>query len=148
MPVEWILCVLVWKRIHFDVFRPSVHTNSLRVFIGIASIWKRSGKWIKTKMHLVSIDISYYFGRSKTVKKKQTNKQNEYDDRKYRRRVCLLHSHRVQLKSQRAILIIFERVSVDSRKIIETVVWTRIDRCVFDDNENAYDRTLLKTRFY
>ena len=44
--------------------------------------------------------------------------------------------------------IIFERVSVDSRKSIETVVWTRIDRCVFDDNENAYDRPLLKTRFY
>ena len=34
----------------------------------------------------------------------------------------------------------FHRISVtvDSRKRIKTVVWTRIHRCVFDDNENAY----------
>ena len=34
--------------------------------------------------------------------------------------------------------IVFERFSVDSRKRVKTVVWTRIDRCVFYDNENAY----------
>ena len=35
--------------------------------------------------------------------------------------------------------IVLERFSVGSRKRIKTVVWTRIvDRCVFDDNENAY----------
>ena len=28
--------------------------------------------------------------------------------------------------------------SLDSRKRFKTVVWTRNDRCVFDDNENAY----------
>ena len=34
----------------------------------------------------------------------------------------------------------FHRISVtvDSLKRIKTVVWTRIHRCVFDDNENAY----------
>ena len=30
---------------------------------------------------------------------------------------------------------VFERFSADSRKRIKTVVWTRIDRCVFDDNK-------------
>ena len=34
--------------------------------------------------------------------------------------------------------IAFERFSVDSRKRIKTVVWTQIDRCDFDDNENSY----------
>ena len=40
---------------------------------------------------------------------------------------------------------------VDSRKRIKTLVWTRIDRCVFDDEENAFfwknisvDRVLLQ----
>ena len=32
----------------------------------------------------------------------------------------------------------FYRFSVDSRKRIKTVVWTQIDRCDFDDNENSY----------
>ena len=32
----------------------------------------------------------------------------------------------------------FYRFSVDSRKRIKTVVWTQIDRCFFDDNENSY----------
>ena len=31
---------------------------------------------------------------------------------------------------------VFERFCVDGRKRIKTVVWTRIDGCVFDDNEN------------
>ena len=33
--------------------------------------------------------------------------------------------------------IVFERFGVDSRKRVKTLVWTRIDRCVFDDNKNA-----------
>ena len=33
--------------------------------------------------------------------------------------------------------MVLERFSVDSRKRIKKVVWTRIDWCVFDDNENA-----------
>ena len=38
--------------------------------------------------------------------------------------------------------IVFERFSVGSQKRIKTVVWTRIDRCVFYDNEK---RILFKT---
>ena len=34
--------------------------------------------------------------------------------------------------------IVFECFSVDRWKSIRPVVWTRIDWCVFDDNENAY----------
>jgi len=32
----------------------------------------------------------------------------------------------------------FECFSVDIRKRIKTVEWTRMDRCFFDDNGNAY----------
>ena len=35
------------------------------------------------------------------------------------------------------VQFVVERFSVDSRKRSKTVVWTRIDRCVVDDNENA-----------
>ena len=31
-----------------------------------------------------------------------------------------------------------ERFSMDSRKRFKTVVWTPIDWCVFDDNEDSY----------
>ena len=41
--------------------------------------------------------------------------------------------------------IVFERFSVDGRKRIKTVVWTRIDGCVFDDNENELVWTGSKT---
>ena len=34
--------------------------------------------------------------------------------------------------------IVFERFSVDSRKRVKTVEWTRIDECFLDDNENAF----------
>ena len=72
----------VWKRVHFDAFKPSVHTNTLSVFIKNASILKRSRKRIKTKTHT-------------------------------------------------------HHISLDSWKHFKTVVWTRNDRCVFHDNENA-----------
>ena len=51
------LMCFFWKRIHFDEFRPSVHTNALSVFIEKASIWKRSWKWIKTKTHTYRISV-------------------------------------------------------------------------------------------
>ena len=51
------LMCFVCKRIHFDEFRPSVHTNALSVFIENASIWKRSWKWIKTKTHKSRISV-------------------------------------------------------------------------------------------
>jgi len=52
--------------------------------------------------------------------------------------VSFEHADRVHLGPQRAILSgVFERFGVDSRKRTKTLVWTEIDRCVFDDNENA-----------
>ena len=52
--------------------------------------------------------------------------------------VCFEHADRVHLGPQRAILSgVFERFGVDCRKRTKTLVWTQIDRCVFDDNENA-----------
>ena len=52
--------------------------------------------------------------------------------------VCFEHADSDQLAPQRAILSgVFERFGVDSRKHTKTLVWTQIDRCVFDDNENA-----------
>ena len=47
----------VWKRVHFDAFKPSVHTNTLSVFIKNASILKRSWKRIKTKTHTHHISL-------------------------------------------------------------------------------------------
>ena len=40
---------------------------------------------------------------------------------------------------------VFERFCVDGRKRIKTVVWTRIDGCFFDDNENELVWTGCKT---
>ena len=63
--------------------------------------------------------------------------QNENDDRKIASvfvrsvRIEFNFGHNVQFYR-------FERFSVESRKRIETVGWTRIDRCVFDENGNAY----------
>ena len=51
--------------------------------------------------------------------------------------VYLEHARRVQLSPQRAILR-FPASSVDTKKCIKTVVWTRIDRRFFDEKENAY----------
>ena len=46
------------------------------------------------------------------------------------------------------ISIIFERFRVDCQKRIQTVVWTRIDRCVFDGNENALVWSGLKSMMF
>ena len=53
-------------------------------------------------------------------------------------RVCLKLAHRVQTYVTTCNSIVFERFCVDSPKSIKTVAWTRIDRCIIDDNENAY----------
>ena len=51
------------------------------------------------------------------------------DDQKYHRLVsCSMRMYSVQLRSQRAILLVFERSGVDSRKRIKAVAWSRIDR--------------------
>ena len=49
--------------------------------------------------------------------------------------VCSMHielNFRLNVQS-----IVFECFSLDNQKRIKTVVRTRIDRCVFHDNENA-----------
>ena len=93
-------------------------------------ILKLSWKWIETKTHTYRIKVDGQKGR---------NASN--DDRKYLGCVSLKHSRiltYVLTYVTKCNSIVFERFSVDSRKRIKTVVWTRIDRCVFDDNENAY----------
>ena len=45
---------------------------------------------------------------------------------------------RIGINLRHNVQFVVERFSVDSRKRSKTVVWTRIDRCVVDDNENAY----------
>ena len=47
---------------------------------------------------------------------------------------------RIGFSLRHNVQFVVERYSVDSRKRSKTVVWTRIDRCVVDDNENAYFR--------
>ena len=57
-------------------------------------------------------------------------------------------AHRMQLISQRAIPLCFEhfRVDRDSWKHIKTVMWTRIDRCVLDDNDDTFENALELAR--
>ena len=43
----------------------------------------------------------------------------------------------VQLNVTTCNSIVFKHFSVDSRKRIKMVVWTQIDGCVFNDNENV-----------
>ena len=53
------------KTLTFHVLRPSVHTNTLSIFIENASIWKRSWMWNKTKTHTCCINVDGW-KRSKT----------------------------------------------------------------------------------
>ena len=70
--------------------------------------------------------------------KRSKTHQRENDNRKYRRRVCLQHAHRVQRTSQRGNSIVFESFSVDSRKRIKTVLGVDAKRStIFDENENV-----------
>ena len=58
----------------------------------------------------------------------------ENHDQEYRRRVfvaCAESSAYIKTCNS----IVFKRFSVENRKRIKTVVRTRIDRCVFDDND-------------
>ena len=127
------------KRVHVDTFRPYVHTNTLSVFIENSSMWKRSWKWIKTKTHTHRIVWKVKNGR---VKKRRRHVQA----RVWSMRIVFYHVTTCNS-------IVFERFSVDSRKRIKTVLWTRIHRCIFYNNENAYfskrisaDRDLVNIR--
>ena len=96
------------------------------------SIWKRTWKWIKTKCGYI---VSAW-------KVKNESKWKRWP-KIWQARVfvaCAWSSTYVPTKSW----IVFERFSVDSRKRIKTVVWTRVDRCVFHDERK---RILLKTHY-
>ena len=69
--------------------------------------------------------LSYWCGQSKTLTETIAGPC-----------VCSMHIG-VQLNVTTCNSIVFNHFSVDSRKRIKTVVWTRIDGCVFNDNENA-----------
>ena len=69
----------------------------------------------------------YWRGRSKTH-------QNENDDQK--NAGAFFCSMRLEFSLRHSVQ--FYRFSVDSGKRTKTVVWTQIDRCVFDVNENSY----------
>ena len=122
--------VFVWKRIHFDALRSTVHTNTLSVHRK-RMILKLSWKWIETKTHTYRIKVDGR-KRSKCIKRWQKISW-------VRVFVAFAYSSTYLTKCNS---IVFERFSVESRKRIKAVVWTRIDRCIFDDNEKCI---LLKT---
>ena len=53
-------------------------------------------------------------------------------------RVCSMHIEFNLRHKSTGNSVVFECSSVVFRRRIKTVVCLRIDRCVFDDNENAY----------
>ena len=89
-----------------------------------ASIWKCSLKWIETKTHIV---LGLAVEKRTKIKTMTENIAG----------VCACRM-RIGFSLRRNVQFVVERYSVDSRKRSKTVVWTRIDRCVVDDNENAY----------
>ena len=126
----WLLCqygtkalsTLMRFRFHkwFRCARPFVHTNTPSVFIESASIcWKRSWKWIKTKMRIHAYRISVD-GR-KPIKIK-TMTENITGVCVCSMRIEFNYRHNVQFYR-----FIWKR--------IETVVWTRINWC---DLKNVY----------
>ena len=86
-------------------------------------IWKRCCKWIKTKTHTCCISVE---GRKRIKMKTITNNNAG----------AFFCSMRIEFSLRHSVQ--FYRFSVDSGKRTKTVVWTQIDRCVFDVNENSY----------
>ena len=123
---KWLVCV--WGPVYTNASSfenayismrfglPSI-PNTLSVFIENASIWKRSWKWIKRKTHTFRISV----------------------DGRWSIAGACVFSMRIEFCLRRNVqLYLFRTFNVDSRKRIKMVVWTRIDRCVFNGNENAY----------
>ena len=103
---------------------PSVHTTLIRCFY-------RERIDLKAFLKVDQIEnvlISYWCGRSKTH-------QNESTDKIAGACVCCM---RLRTYDRTYNSVFFKRFSVNRRKRVKTVAWTRIERCVFDDNENAY----------
>ena len=119
-------CVFVWKSIHFDLLRPSVHNNTPCIYIESSWIWKSSWKSTKNKAHTYRISVG---GRKRIEMNKMTKNSA----------VACFCRMRIELNQYVTTCksILFRRLSVDSRKRIKTIVWTRNDRWVFDKDEWA-----------
>ena len=92
--------------------RPSVHDNTLSVFIENSSMWKRSWRWIKTKTHTC--------GRSKTLQARVF--------------IARAQSSTYVATCNSIVWNVLEWTLENAWKL----KCTRIDRCVFGDKENAY----------
>ena len=90
---------------------------------------KRSWKWIKTKTHRYRISAD---GRKRIKMKTMTSYVPRASSNIAGACVCNM---RIVFNLRNNVQIY--RFSVHSRKRIKTVVWTRIDRCAFDENENG-----------
>lgn len=75
------LRVFVWKCLHFDKFRPSVHTNMLSVSIENASVWKMHLRSGAKQIHICIVWVWTVENSQKRIKMKSMTK-------KYHRRVC------------------------------------------------------------
>ena len=114
------------KHIHSDAFRPFVHTNTLSVYIDNPSIWKHTWQRIKTKFIHVGL-VQAVENASKWKRCPKVSQARLFV-------ACAESSTYVTTRDA----IVFLRFCLDSRKRIKSVVWTRIDLCVFDDNESEY----------
>ena len=132
----WVLCVWKTPTLSVPVYNSDFSFENAHIWmrLGLSStlirwaawIWKSSWKWIKTETHIVLV-----LAVEKRTKIK-TMTENIAGACACRMRIRINLRHNVQF--------VVKRLSVNSRKRSKTVVWTRIDRCVVDDNENAYFR--------
>ena len=106
-----------------DAFRPFVYTNTLSG-TDLKMLVKVDQNETLMKTHIVLV-----LAVEKRTKIK-TMTENIAGACACRMRIGINLRHNVQF--------VVERFSMDSRKRSKTVVWTRIDRCVVDDNENVY----------
>ena len=123
----------LWKCLHFDKFRPSVHTNMLSFSIENASVWKMHLRSGAKRIHICIVWVWTVENSQKCIKMKSMTK-------KYHRHVCWSCSMVIEFNlCHNAQLYHFQTLKCgQSKSMIKTVVWMRIDRCVFNDNKNAY----------
>ena len=118
-------------RIHFDAFRLSVLTKSLSVFIENASIWKRSWK-SGSKRKGVHIVFVWTVKNGRKRVKLETMTENIAG-------ACVC-SMRIEFNLRHSLHLyrFWTFYCGQSKKHQNGSVDAGIGRCVFDDNENAY----------
>ena len=112
-----------WGPVHNDAFAFENAYSLMR----FRSLWKRFWKWIETKTHTYRISLDCRNGWKRIKMKTKTENIAGAG-------VC---SMRIEVHLRQNVQF-YERFNVESRKRIKTVVWTRIDRCVFAAYENVY----------